>query len=94
MPDPLPKPVRLQRSRAKGARLVSPNGRKIVVCTRPGKWGNPFRTAAEYREWVKHRKQQQFVEDAKSQLRGCDLACWCRLDADCHVDTLLEIANA
>lgn len=28
-------------------------------------------------------------------LRGHDLACWCRLDAPhCHVDTLLEIANA
>ncbi|GGA10943.1 hypothetical protein GCM10011333_12210 [Sediminivirga luteola] len=26
-------------------------------------------------------------------LRGRDLACWCRLDAPCHADVLLEIAN-
>lgn len=26
-------------------------------------------------------------------LRGKDLACWCSLDAPCHADTLLELAN-
>ena len=28
-----------------------------------------------------------------SELRGRDLACWCPLDAPCHADVLLEIAN-
>jgi hypothetical protein len=28
------------------------------------------------------------------QLRGRDLACWCRLDQPCHADVLLELANA
>ncbi len=27
------------------------------------------------------------------ELRGRDLACWCALDAPCHADVLLEIAN-
>ena len=27
------------------------------------------------------------------ELRGKDLACWCRLDQPCHADVLLEIAN-
>lgn len=27
-------------------------------------------------------------------LRGHDLACWCSLDAPCHADVLLELANA
>lgn len=27
-------------------------------------------------------------------LRGKDLACWCPLDAPCHADVLLELANA
>jgi hypothetical protein len=27
-------------------------------------------------------------------LRGKDLACWCELDAPCHADVLLELANA
>lgn len=26
-------------------------------------------------------------------LRGKDLACWCALDAPCHADVLLELAN-
>ena len=29
-----------------------------------------------------------------SELRGRDLACWCRLDQPCHADVLLDIANA
>lgn len=28
------------------------------------------------------------------KLRGHDLACWCPLDQPCHVDVLLELANA
>jgi len=28
-----------------------------------------------------------------AELRGKDLACWCRLDQPCHADVLLEIAN-
>lgn len=27
------------------------------------------------------------------QLRGKNLACWCDLDAPCHADVLLELAN-
>lgn len=27
------------------------------------------------------------------ELRGHDLACWCPLDAPCHADVLLELAN-
>lgn len=27
------------------------------------------------------------------EIRGKDLACWCRLDQPCHADALLEIAN-
>lgn len=28
------------------------------------------------------------------ELRGKDLACWCRLDQPCHADVLLKLANA
>lgn len=31
---------------------------------------------------------------AGEDLAGKDLACWCRLDAPCHADVLLELANA
>ena len=30
---------------------------------------------------------------AKKELRGKDLACWCRQGEPCHADVLLEIAN-
>lgn len=36
-------PLRLQRSRRKGSRLVSPNGLPILCMGRPSIWGNPFR---------------------------------------------------
>jgi len=33
------------------------------------------------------------LEEIKAQLKGRNLACWCPLDAPCHADVLLEIAN-
>lgn len=32
-------------------------------------------------------------DEIRSVLAGHDLCCWCRLDAPCHADVLLEIAN-
>lgn len=48
-----PKPVRIQRSRKKGARLVSPNGLPLVCVTRGTKWGNPFGRAMEFESWIR-----------------------------------------
>jgi len=31
--------------------------------------------------------------DFLEPLRGRNLACWCRLDAPCHADVLLRLAN-
>jgi hypothetical protein len=31
--------------------------------------------------------------DRLPELRGRDLCCWCPLDAPCHADVLLELAN-
>jgi len=42
-------PQRLQRSRAKGWRKP-PNS---ICVTRPGIFGNPFKTAAAFRTWMK-----------------------------------------
>lgn len=39
---------------------------------------------------------QEAYQDRLSQigeLRGNNLACWCRLDQECHADILLELAN-
>jgi hypothetical protein len=32
-------------------------------------------------------------EDARRELAGRDLVCWCPLDQPCHADVLLELAN-
>jgi hypothetical protein len=37
------RPVRLQRSRVKGARLTSPTGLPVVYVGRETRWGNPYR---------------------------------------------------
>lgn len=34
------------------------------------------------------------VEDVRREIRGKDLACWCKPGAACHADVLLEVANA
>ena len=33
-------------------------------------------------------------EDIRADLRGKNLACWCKIGTPCHVDVLIEIANA
>jgi len=50
--------------------------------------------------WPKNDKAaehaQRFTpsdDDARHDLRGKNLACWCKLSATCHADVLLEIAN-
>ena len=38
-------------------------------------------------------KNDEPFREAVGSLRGHDLACWCPLDAPCHGDVLLELAN-
>ena len=91
-------PKRIQRKRTKGWRMP-PN---CVSCTRPGKYGNPFPIdggdvpdAAASVEYFRDYAAEQIKRDPHwlDELRGKDLACWCALDAVCHVDVLLEISN-
>jgi hypothetical protein len=39
------------------------------------------------------RAHRRYVRQHLPELRGRDLACWCRLEHWCHADTLLAIAN-
>lgn len=45
--------------------------------------------------WPKGKIPKQFttVEDVVRELRGKNLACWCKPGEPCHADVLLEIAN-
>jgi hypothetical protein len=127
MTTPKVHPVRLQRSRGKGARLVSPNGLPIVCVARPSRWGNQYRVRKTGARWggvwvVMHSSlyvSESFateeeaakecvamfrrallaglsdvtVEEVRRFLEGKNLACWCRLGAPCHADTLLCVAR-
>jgi len=89
-------PQRFQRSRRKGLRL--PEG--VVVVTRPTKWGNPHpldldrdEAVRRYREDLLAGRLAVTVEDARRELGGRNLACYCPLDEPCHADVLLGISN-
>lgn len=90
-------PNRLQLSRKKGFRL--PAG--AIVVARPTKWGNPYKmgkltraqAVAAYRRDFLAGKLRVSATDARSELRGHDLACWCPLGGPCHADLLLKTAN-
>ena len=92
-------PKRIQLKRTKGWR--KPKG--AVVVSRPSKWGNPYPVNIArgiypvdvvklFRAYL--GRHPGLIEDARRELRGKDLACWCPLDRHCHADVLLEVANA
>lgn len=90
------RPRRLQRSRAKGWR--SPPG--AVYVGRPSRYGNPFHVDRDLSAERAVRLFRDLVlaewtrfEPLLAELRGKDLLCWCSLDAPCHADVLLELAN-
>ena len=96
MSEPQPAgPVRVQRRRSAGWRM--PAG--AVYVGRPTRWGNPWpvgehgpaEAVARYRAWLLADPFRAAA--ARAELAGCDLACWCRLDAPCHADVLLQVAN-
>jgi hypothetical protein len=69
-----------------------------VYVGRPTKWGNPFRrqTIVDSIEGVlrmfwEHLESRRDLD--LSELRGKDLACWCKENSPCHADILLELAN-
>jgi hypothetical protein len=91
-------PRRIQLRRAKGWR--KPPG--AVVVARPSRWGNPFRIGVDgdrsacvdaYRRALLAGELRVTVDDARGELAGRDLACWCPPGAACHADVLLEVAN-
>ena len=48
----------------------------------------------KYRAALEHHQLGFTAADARIELAGKNLACWCPLGGPCHADVLLEIANA
>lgn len=70
-----------------------------VFCARPSKYGNPFRIGPDgsrseviykYEQWF--LAQPGLVKQAKQELKGKNLICWCA-PKPCHCDVLLRVAN-
>lgn len=88
-------PQRIQRKRTRGWKMP-PN---TIYVGRPTKWGNRFtikeyglEKALEYYEAsIKSNIKTGLIDI--SELKGKNLACFCRLDQPCHSDILLKLAN-
>lgn len=74
-----------------------------VYVGRGSKWGNPFTVADHgrekavqmFRDYIGHPNSPHgFEPEDIKQLRGKNLACWCREGQACHADVLLKLANA
>ena len=103
-------PERIQLRRTKGWRMPAntvkvtrpgPWGNPFIVSprARPGAGSNVYicvpttEDAVEtYREFL--AIHPEVVVRARADLRGKNLACWCKPGAPCHADVLLEIANS
>jgi len=97
-------PKRIQRKRTKGW-TMPPN---TVYVGRPSIFGNPFFVDSEhdaawcirmFRHWLNGAPntggglRRISLLSRLSELRGKDLACWCKEGEPCHADILLELAN-
>lgn len=99
-------PQRIQLKRTKGWRKP-PN---TIVVSRPSKWGNPYAVGESFptlgdaalckdnahavRMFRLYVSAADKAPEIRRELRGKNLACWCKPGDPCHADVLLEIANA
>jgi Domain of unknown function (DUF4326) len=89
-------PRRVRMTRRMPWRHLAPDA---VIVDRRSRWGNPHtvaehgrtRAVALYR-WDLHTTPGR-LDQARRELAGRDLACWCRLDEACHADVLLAAVN-
>jgi len=71
--------------------------RQYVYIGRPSKWGNPFVIGKDgtreevINKYVEHlNKNWTLILDAKKELKGCILMCYCKPKA-CHGDILVKL---
>lgn len=83
-------PRRIQLKRTKGWKMPE----NTVKVDRATKWGNPWtaENSGSVPPVLRFACETAPLWDV-TELRGKSLACWCRLDAKCHADVLLELAN-
>jgi len=96
------RPVRLQLSRRVGFNLQQESRRRNGISARsvarPSKWSNPFKVS-EYGRAKALALFEAYIGQAiargeldPAELRGFNLACWCKPDESCHADLLIRLA--
>jgi hypothetical protein len=56
-------------------------------------WLGPSPTGGDWWQGEESERRRSAIIAGLNYIRGKNLACWCALDAPCHCDVLLEIAN-
>jgi hypothetical protein len=77
-------------------RLHSGKGRRTFSQGRERRYAIEFAAGLVRNEEIiklANRQVERIANLPFSDLRGKNLACWCKLDAPCHCDVLLELAN-
>ena len=95
------RPRRVHRKGEKGWRLPP----DTVYVGRGSKWGNPFPfdhqrylgkswAVDAYAQWLTTTlKGMTLLRQHLHELKGKNLACWCKPGEPCHADLLLALAN-
>jgi Domain of unknown function (DUF4326) len=90
------KPRRVRMTRRMPWRHLAPDA---VIVDRRSRWGNPYPVAEHGRRravamfrWRLY-STPGLLDQARAELAGRDIACWCPLDEDCHADVLLAAMN-
>lgn len=90
-------PERVQLSRAKGWKMPA----NTVKVDRSTRWGNPNLVITHGYAGAVRRFEAELragilrfsIDDVRRELRGKNLACWCKPGVRCHADVLLRVAN-
>ena len=80
-----------------------------MVVARPSRWGNPFKVGPDrtqfqavwaFETWLTKDHvhagipgRKEWILEHLCELRGKNLACWCKPGTPCHADVLLRMAN-
>ena len=51
-------------------------------------------TVYKFKKWLELPDKESLVKQIKEELKGKNLACWCKPTNPCHAEVLLEIANS
>ena len=74
---------------------------KYKLVDRRTPYGNPFKIGpdgdrytvlAKFRSWIMKPEQRELRKQAKKELKGKDLGCWCK-PKSCHAEVWLELVN-